>query len=227
MNELSIFVDESGDFGKFCHSCPHYIVSLVIHEQQNSIKEQILKLDNFLKTTKIGIHTIHSAPLIRRENIYIDLSIPERYKIFEKLFHFTRSVKIKYKNIIVDKKHKEQIDVNNSISKQLSLIVRDNLSYFQQFDKIIIYYDNGQRQLANILVSVFSSWFHDKFEYRVVTPSQYKLFQSADLICTLALIEQRLLNGGNLTQSETRFFNNYRCLKRNYLKHLKKLEFEE
>ena len=86
MKELSIFVDESGDFGKFCHTCPHYIVSLVIHEQQYPINEQVDRLDDFLKSAKIGLHTIHSAPLIRRENIYIDLSIPERYKILEKLF---------------------------------------------------------------------------------------------------------------------------------------------
>ena len=225
MKELSIFVDESGDFGKYNHICPYYIVSFVIHEQQYSIQKQVDKLDEFLKSTKLGLHNIHSAPLIRRENIYIDLDVPYRFKIFDRLFHFTRNAKVKYKNIIVNKKHMQALDINSSISKQLSSIVKENLCYFQQFDKIIIYYDNGQRQLASILVSIFSSWFHDKFEYRIVIPSQYKLFQSADLICTLSLIEQRIEDGGSLTQSEQRFFNSYRNLKRNYLKHLKKMEF--
>ena len=172
-----------------------------------------------------SIQAMHTAPLIRREGVYSDLNMIERQKMFNTFFNFTRKVGVKYKNIIVHKKHKSSIDINIDISKQLSIFVKDNLSYFQNFDKIIIYYDDGQNQLANILVSVFSSWFHEKFEYRVVSPYDYKLFQAADLICTLALIEQRLTDGGKLTKSETRFFNSYRDLKRNYLKHLKKLEF--
>ncbi len=225
MEVLSIFVDESGDFGRYDYRCPYYIVTFVMHEQKYPINKQVDTLNQYLSDMKMGIHTIHTAPLIRREKVYIDLDILERLKIFNTLFRFTRKVDIKYKNIIVEKKHRNQMDINNSISKQLSSFVKDNLSHFQSFDKIIIYYDNGQTPLAKILVSVFSSWFHDKFEYRVVMPSEYKLFQTADLICTLSLIEQKLLYGQKMTQSELRFFDNYRNLKINYLKHLKKLEF--
>ena len=46
VKELSIFVDESGDFGKFNEKSPYYIVSFVFHEQQNSIKDQVLQLDH-------------------------------------------------------------------------------------------------------------------------------------------------------------------------------------
>lgn len=225
MEVLSIFVDESGDFGKYDYRCPYYIVTLVMHEQKYPINEQVNALDEYLNDTKMGVHAIHTAPLVRREKVYEDLDITERLKIFNTLFRFVRKINIKYKNIIVEKKHRSEMDINNNISKQLSTIVKDNLTYFQNFDKIIIYYDNGQTPLAKILVSVFSSWFHDKFEYRVVTPNQYKLFQTADLICTLSLIEQKLLSGQKMTQSEQRFFDNYRNLKINYLKHLKKWEF--
>lgn len=31
MRELSVFCDESGDFGAYDHHCPYYIVSLVFH----------------------------------------------------------------------------------------------------------------------------------------------------------------------------------------------------
>ena len=109
----------------------------------------------------------------------------------------------------------------------LSSFVKENFCYFQQFDKIIIYYDNGQNQLANILVSVFSSWFHNKFEYRTVSPYDYKLFQVADFICTLSLINHKLICGQKLTKSEQIFFGSTRSLKLNYLKHIKKLNFEK
>ena len=227
MKELSIFVDESGDFGEYNNICPYYVVTLITHEQENLINEQIEKLNLHFKVSNTNIQAMHTAPLIRRENIYKDLDLFERRKMFNTFFNFTRKVGIKYKNIIVDKKHKDSLDINSNISMNLSTFVKDNLCYFQHFDKIIIYYDNGQKQLANILVSVFSSWFHDKFEYRTVSPYDYKLFQVADFICTLALINHKLQCGQYLTKSEQLFFGSKRNLKTNYLKHIKRLNFEK
>ena len=226
MKELSIFVDESGDFGEYNHNSPYYIVTFITHEQENPIDSFVQTLDSNLKDLNLNIQAIHTAPLIRREQVYKFLKSDERLKIFNKFFHFTRKVGIKYKNIIVDKKHKTAMDINSSISKQLSLFVKSNLEYFQKFDKIIIYYDNGQEQLASILISVFSSWFQDNFEYRVVSPYEYKLFQVADFICTLSLIKHKLSCGYNLTNSESLFFTSPRNLKMKYLKHIKKLEFD-
>ena len=227
MKELSIFVDESGDFGEYNHICPYYVVTLITHEQENLINEQIEKLNLHFDISNTHIQAMHTAPLIRRENIYKNLDIFERKRMFNVFFHFTRKIGIKYKNIIVDKKHKSALDINSCISMNLSTFVKENLCYFQQFDRIIIYYDNGQNQLANILVSVFSSWFHDKFEYRTVSPYEYKLFQVADFICTLSLISHKLACGQNFTKSEQLFFGSRRNLKMNYLKHIKKLDFEQ
>ena len=225
MKKLSIFVDESGDFGEYNHICPFYIVTLIIHEQDNLIEEQINKLNLNFNISNTNIPAMHTAPLIRREEMYRNYDIEERKSLFNKFFHFTRKIGIKYKNIIVNKKHKNSIDINIDISKQLSNFVKENLSFFQKFDEIIIYYDNGQSQLANILVSVFSSWFHEKFSYKIVSPYKYKLFQAADFICTLSLIEQKKYYGQSFTKSEQLFFGSYRNLKINYLKYLKKLEF--
>ena len=226
MKELSIFVDESGDFGNYDSKSPYYIVTFVLHEQENSINEQVDILNQKLERLQLGIHAIHTAPLVRREKIYSNILRKDRFRIFNKFFHFTRNIKIKYKNIIVDKKYtKDFLGINSSISKQLSAFVKDNLAYFQQFDKIIIYYDDGQMPLANILVSVFTSWFHNQFEYRTVSPYEYKLFQAADFICTLSLLEQKLLSGQDFTNSEKLFFNSVRDFRINYLKHLKKIKF--
>lgn len=157
MKELSIFVDESGNFGEYCHTSPYYIVTLIIHEQENPITEQVENLDLYLKNLNVEIDAIHTAPLIRREDVYRYKSTEDRRKFFDIFFHFTRKVGIKYKNIIVEKKHKNAIDINKSISKELSMFLKDNLDYFQSFDNIIIYYDNEQSQSSNILVSVFTS----------------------------------------------------------------------
>ncbi len=47
-------------------------------------------------------------------------------------------------------------------------------------------------------------------------PSKYKLFQAADLLCTLELVKPK---------SEKTFFGNIRDLKKNYIKPLSKKEW--
>ena len=37
MKEISIFIDESGDFGKLNPHSPYYIVTMVFHEQAKSL----------------------------------------------------------------------------------------------------------------------------------------------------------------------------------------------
>ena len=44
MKELSIFVDESGDFGDFgeyAQHAPYYIITMVFHDQSNDISQNI------------------------------------------------------------------------------------------------------------------------------------------------------------------------------------------
>ena len=68
MRVLSVFCDESGDFGVLSHHSPRYILSLVLHDQSRSIAKD---LDRFNQRLRDGdqykLLPIHTAPLIRRE----------------------------------------------------------------------------------------------------------------------------------------------------------------
>ena len=44
LKELSIFIDESGDFGEYCFHSPYYIITMVFHNQAIDIQT----LDLFL-----------------------------------------------------------------------------------------------------------------------------------------------------------------------------------
>ena len=48
INELSIFVDESGDFGTYEPHAPFYLFTLVFHDQSNLIEDQIIHLEHGL-----------------------------------------------------------------------------------------------------------------------------------------------------------------------------------
>lgn len=48
MRELSIFIDESGDFGPFEKHSPFYVLSLVFHDQSDDIGGHLHKIHEAL-----------------------------------------------------------------------------------------------------------------------------------------------------------------------------------
>ena len=58
-------------------------------------------------------------------------------------------------------------------------------------------------------------------EVRKVRPSDYCLFQAADMFCTLELARKKM-EDGNLSKSEDLFFRGWRNLRKNYLKSIER-----
>ena len=167
MRELSIFVDESGDFGEYKQHAPYYIITMVFHDQSNDISSNITMLNRALRQIGYGDEqAVHTEPLIRREPPY---------------------------------------------------------QYFQGFEKVILYYDNGQHELNRILNTVLATQLAD-YDVRKVIPNEYRLFQVADLICTLELLKVKV-ECGKLSNSEERIFHSIRDLKKDFLKGIHKKEF--
>ena len=86
MSVLSVFVDEASNFGPYERHNPFYVLTLVLHDQDGSIQEDVKKLDEALANTRhITGKAIHTGPLIRRNESYAHQSIDERRKQFFKL----------------------------------------------------------------------------------------------------------------------------------------------
>lgn len=226
MNDLSIFVDESGDFGPYEHHSPFYIVTLVFHEQNNDETANIIQFNKSLDEIGLPNHVVHAGPLIRREDFYENLSVDERMLIFRRTFNFMRKANITYKSFIVEKKHiSGSIQQVSILSKLLAQFLTEFLDYFNRFDRLILYYDNGQTELTKILVSVFHALFHN-VEQREAKPAAYRLQQVADVICTLELTAVKA-EQNSLTRSEISFFKSARDLKKNFIKPLKLKVFRQ
>ena len=219
MKELSIFIDESGDFGDYEQHSPYYIVSMVFHDQSQSIQEDIKKLDRELNYLGMADHCIHTGPIIRKEENYNNLTLRERRRVFNKLVAFFRHIDVSYKCFFIEKaKTEDVVHASGVLAKEIAGFLRDNYDIFTAFDCVKIYYDNGQIELTKILSSVFNAVLPN-IVLKKVYPTDYKLFQVADMICTFKLISLKLEQGG-LSKSESLFFGNIRDLKKNYLKHI-------
>ena len=221
MRTLSIFVDESGDFGAFEPHCPYYIFSLVFHDQEQPIEEQTTALEDRLFYLKLPReHCFHAMPIIRKEEDYHELPLETRRKLLGYLFSYFRSLPIQYTSFIYKKKEGDTVvDINLELSRQLSYFITNNWNLFSSFDNVIVYYDNGQIELTKVLSSVLGSLL-PHVEFRKVEPVNYRLFQIADLCCTFDLIDLKHTNG-MLSKSETIFFGDNKSLRKNYLKPIK------
>ena len=219
MKELSIFVDESGDFGEYENHAPYYIITMVLHDQTIDISTNLNTLNVALRQMGYGDEqAIHTEPLIRREKPYQYFQPNERRAIFSKLYYFALNCNIKYKSFVFRKcEYENNFKLEARMARDLSQFIRENLLYFQGFEKVILYYDNGQHELNRILNTVLATQLVD-YDERQVLPSDYRLFQVADLICTLELLKIKTESGHRLTHSEECIFHSKRDLIKVFLK---------
>lgn len=221
MKELSIFVDESGDFGVGGDGMAQYLVTMVFHDQSKDISAAVSKLNNSLRSSGLGIEYIHTGPIIRREEVFAGMSIDERRKLVYKMLNFFNSIDIHHCTVSVDRKEaQDKVSLSGRLAKAIKKILDDHESFFRAYDKIIVYYDNGQAELSSILNAVFSLCFSD-VSFRKADPREYKLLQVADFVCSMALLEIKR-DENRLSSSETRFFYKPQELKKTFLKSVRK-----
>lgn len=223
MRELSIFIDESGDFGPLQPHAPFYVLALVIHDQSDDISVHLDRIHGELGVRGLSAnHAIHTGPLIRRESDYRWMDLPVRRSIFRVLVDFVRTADVSQQTWVFSKRELNDADqLVAAMARELGTWIRSNSEYFSAWERVVIYYDNGQKELTNLVNSVFNAHLAN-VEVRRVLPSEYSLFQAADLCCTLALLAQKIETGG-LSNSERDFFSTAknsaeRALKKGYFK---------
>lgn len=166
-----------------------------------------------------GYNAVHTGPIIRREEIYKTMLMEERKRIFHALFNFARRLDFNYICTYVDKNECDDIiAMTSKLSRKLADAINRNADFFNSFDEIVIYYDNGQVELTKIITSVFNVFFSN-VDFRKVMPVDYKLFQVADLLCSMELLSLKA-EAMTFSKSETEFFCSVRDFKKNYLKPL-------
>jgi hypothetical protein len=210
--------------GAYDSRSPYYIVSLVFHDQAVDISDDVKKLDEAMRHQDNSDVAIHTAPLIRRESEYKYLDISKRKKIFNSIFAFFRKTDISYTTIKVEKKHiEDSVELSAILARQLSAFLKENFMKLSEFDYIYVYYDKGQLELNRMLASVFHSVLGN-VEFKKDVPSDARLFQVADLCCTLELLRIKA-ESKSFSRSESFFFNSLTEFKKLYIPTMKKKLF--
>ena len=220
MKELSIFVDEAGVLGPYKVRDPYYFLSFVFHNQEDDISSDLKVFKESIANLGFNIKSLHAGPIIRREEEYKNVAREDRKRLFKVMMSFFRKSPLLCKSIYFEKKHMEDdVEIVDRLSTELKRFLQEHLEFFQGFDAVKVYYDNGQIPIAKMLVVVFK-FMLSNVQFKKVVPSNYQLFQLSDMLCTLKLIELKMEKKA-LSKSELAFFDySDRIIKKEYLKHV-------
>lgn len=124
---------------------------------------------------------------------------------------------IKHNSIIIDRKTAgDKFALSTQLSKQIKSFVSKNYDYFSSFDKVNVYYDNGQTEL-NLVLNTILSMLLSNVEFRKASPGEYRLLQLADFICSIELLSLKQQEN-RLSKSESSFFYKPQELKKSFIK---------
>lgn len=78
--------------------------------------------------------------------------------------------------------------LSDYMKKKLVEHIQENLTFYQRFDSVKIYYDGGQECVSTALRNAYSQTISKAaFAYKPINASEFCLTQVADYICTIEL----------------------------------------
>ena len=221
MSELSVFIDESGDFGDYSIQPAYYLVTFVFHDQRQDITTNIQHPEESVSNSGFQLDYIHTGPVIRREEIFDSYTIDERRKLIYKMLNFVVASPISHLTVCIDRRQaQDKVTLSGRLARAINIAMLEHIDYFNSFDRILVYYDNGQNELSSILNAVFSVLFSN-VEFRKAEPQRYRLLQAADFICTVELLKIKQAEH-RLSKSEEKFFYKPQELKKTFFKSVAK-----
>ena len=219
-NECSIFVDETGGEGG---QSRYYAVTLVFHDQADDISGMLSKYEKALRDRGFEDIPFHASPLMNGHDRYSGVDISIRKVMFMAFFVMLQHLPIRYRTFLYRRSEfADNAALMNRLRKDITSFLFDELEYLQSFEAVKIYYDDAQRVVTRSLhAAVEYVLSKESLMYRNASPSQYRLSQAADMICTLELTAQKF-GAHEQTRTDEKFFGSAGSFKNNYMKSLKR-----
>ena len=220
MSDLSVFIDESGDFGP---DSKYYVLALVLHDQTHDVEDAIRNYESSLVQRPLSDIPFHFNPLLRANGFHEGLDASSRMKHLMSFKIFADNVSFRYRAFIFEKsRYNDAEALSLKMKRELVNFLFDHLEEFQAFRHVKLYYDDGQRQLTKTLHQAFEYALGIRsLVYRNASPYNYRLSQIADYVCGIELTARKYERHDE-RPSDTLFFGTTRDFKKTFLKKLRK-----
>lgn len=220
MGDLSVFVDESGDMDS---PSKYYLLSLVIHDQNDPLDSFVAPYVKSLVSRGLPDIAFHMNPLMRGNEEYRAFNLSERKSLFHGFRVFAEHLAFGYAIFAYQKSHlRDDAQIaGRRIERDLSAFLKENLSLFQAFNSVKLYYDNGQNLIAHAIRAAFENALGCKaVVFRDAPAGQFRLAQVADYVCGVELIALKYQNKEE-SATDRLFFGGSQSFKKNVLKKLR------
>lgn len=214
-------MDESGSQGG--HS-RYWIVSLVFHDQRDEIAPSLDTYRAHLAAAGLPDYAFHASPLMYGKPPYDGLELGSRKRLLSAFESFVRQLPFRY--TLFAYRCSEVSAAETFVARfrrDLAVFFADNLEFFQSYDAIRIYYDDGQGMVTSALHGAIEYMLsRQAVMYRMASQQDYRLAQVADYLCALKLVELKF-EAHELTSTDEKVLgSDYRAFKKNHLKQVRK-----
>ena len=218
MREASIFLDESGSDGL---KDRYYLLAIVIHDQAEGIQNNIHLYEQALCRKGLPNIPFHASPLLNGHGAYGGLDLPTRKKLLSAFRVFFRHAPIRYHCIRLKPSEYDSVDsLVAAMRKCVVDFVFSQLEFFQNFGVVKVYYDGGQKAVAEAVRKALDyALAKDSIVYRTSSYEDYRLSQIADYLCTMELTALKYVDKVSTTTDE-KFFGSWRQFKKSYFKEI-------
>lgn len=216
MKELSVFVDESGtQEGK----AVFYVVTYVLHDQADDIVGTVVRYERSLAERGLPDIPFHATPLLRAHDAYAHLDMATRKRCLSAFGVFVQQLPIRYRSFVYrSSEYGTPERLQALIRRDLAALMVDSLEFFQAYDCVKLYYDEGQPAVSNALRAAFEYVLSKQaFINRDSTYRTLRLAQVADYLCAIELTAAKFECHCE-TSTDVKFFGGVGTFKKNWLK---------
>ena len=223
MADLSIFADESGSDDL---KSKYFILILVLHNQENSISSSLLPYESALETKELPHIPFHTSPLLYGKDQYKNIDIATRKQMLSVFRVMFRHLPITYIPFCFKtSEYTSSGSLSDYMKKKLVEHIQENLTFYQRFDSVKIYYDGGQECVSTALRNAYGQTISkEAFVYKPINASEFCLAQVSDYICTIELTAIKYQEGTS-TSTDEKFFGKWGQFKKGVLKEVRAKRF--
>ena len=163
----------------------------------------------------------HASPLLYGHEGYKHLDLATRKRLLSSFRVFFRHAPIRYFCIKLKTGEFESVDaLAAAMRKRIVDFIFEHLGYFQEFDIVKVYYDDGQRSIADAVHKALDyALSKGSVVYRETAAEDYRIAQIADYLCTMELTALKYASKTS-TSTDEKFFGSWSQFKKGIFKEM-------
>lgn len=150
------------------------------------------------------------------------MSVAERKRLLSSFRVFFRHAPIRYHCIKLKTSDYASVEaLAAAMRKRIVDFIFGRLGYFQEFDIVKVYYDDGQRSIAYAVHKALDyALSKQSVVYRETSSEQYRISQIADYVCTMELTALKYKSKTS-TATDEKFFGSWSQFKKGIFKEMR------